>query len=98
MTSCTGAKENPWKLKTPPGAPEYEMCEEVKDGREIIMCAEGKTVLHYNARCIEDLHNQLKKHGDWMELGGADEQKPANEAALKRGDGRRIIQWVGAMD
>src|SRR5678816_4679078 len=28
-------------------------------------------------RCIDDLAKMLKKHGDWMPLGSADEQKPA---------------------
>jgi len=26
-----------------------------------------------------------QKHGDWMELGSADEQKPAKDELLKRG-------------
>jgi hypothetical protein len=33
----------------------------------------GKTVLLYNIDCLDDLHKILKKHGDWMELGSADE-------------------------
>jgi uncharacterized protein DUF6855 len=37
----------------------------------------GSTTLRYDARCIEDLHAMLKAHGDWMELGAADEQKDA---------------------
>jgi hypothetical protein len=38
----------------------------------------GKTELRYQLRCIEDLHAMLKAGGDWMLLGSADEQKPAN--------------------
>ena len=44
-----------------------------KDGKEILVCIVGKTVLHYDYRCLADLHAMLKKHGDWMELGSADE-------------------------
>jgi len=42
-----------------------------------IVCLVGKTELRYDARAIDDLHAMLKKHGDWMPLGSADEQKPA---------------------
>jgi hypothetical protein len=51
--------------------------------QQILVCTVGKTVLHYDARCIKDLHAMLKKHGDWMELGGADEQKPAREGTVE---------------
>ncbi len=78
-----GTKENPWKLKTPPGTSEYEMYRDVKDGKEIIVCTIGKTLLNYDARCIDDLHAMLKKHGDWMELGSADEQKAAKEGTVE---------------
>jgi len=40
-------------------------------------------VLLYDSRCIDDLHKMLKKAGDWVELGGADEQKPAKEGAVE---------------
>jgi hypothetical protein len=45
-----GTKENPWKLKTPPLTSEFEMHKDVKDGREILVCTVGTTVLHYDAR------------------------------------------------
>ncbi|MFP8778343.1 DUF6855 family protein [Hydrogenophaga sp. RWCD_12] len=54
-----------------------------KDDRPIIVCTVGSTVLHYDARCIEDLHAMLKKAGDWVELGGADGQKPAKEGSVE---------------
>lgn len=46
-----------------------------KDGKEILVCTVGKTVLHYDARILDDMHTMLKKHKDWIELGSADEQK-----------------------
>jgi hypothetical protein len=39
--------------------------------------------LHYDLRRINDLHTMLKKNGDWMELGNADEQKPAREGTME---------------
>ncbi|TYP74024.1 DUF6855 family protein [Paenibacillus methanolicus] len=83
MTAAEGTKENPWKLKTPPQTSEYDMYKDEKDGREILVCTVGKTVLHYDYRCLADLHAMLKQHGDWMELGSADEQKPAKEGTVE---------------
>ncbi|WP_410510900.1 hypothetical protein PaeBR_12265 [Paenibacillus sp. BR2-3] len=83
MTAEKGTKENPWKLKTPPQTSEYEMYRSEKDGKEILVCTVGKTVLHYDYRCLEDLTQMLKDHGDWMELGSADEQKPAKEGTVE---------------
>jgi hypothetical protein len=48
-----------------------------------IVCIVGKTELRYQARAIEDLHTMLQKHGDWMPLGSADEQKPAAEGTVE---------------
>jgi len=83
VTNTQGTKENPWKLKTPPQTSEYEMYKDEKDGKAILVCTVGKTVLHYDYRCIEDLHTMLKQHGDWIELGSADEQKPAKEGTVE---------------
>ena len=46
------AKDNPWLLKTPPGTAEFTMHTDTKDGIPILVCTVGKTVLHYDARCI----------------------------------------------
>ncbi|MRG43669.1 hypothetical protein GFS24_01010 [Chitinophaga sp. SYP-B3965] len=93
-----GTKENPWKLKTPPGTSEYEMYKDVKDGKEILVCTVGKTVLHYDFRCINDLQVMLKAHKDWMELGSADEQKPAKEGTVEawgRSEKNPVGGWYG---
>ena len=78
-----GTKEKPWKLKTPPLSSDYEMYKDEKDGKEVIMCVVGKTTLIYDAKCLKDLQAMLKKHGDWMELGSADEQKPAKDGTVE---------------
>lgn len=70
-----GDKANPIRLKTPPLTSEYTMHVDEKDGVEILVCTVGSTVLHYDIRCIADLHNMLKAHGDWMELGSKDEKQ-----------------------
>jgi len=93
-----GTKENPWKLKTPPNTSEYQIYKDVKDGKDVLICTVGKTVLLYDAQCIEDLHQMLKEHGDWMELGGADEQKMAKEGTVEawgRSPENPIGGWYG---
>jgi hypothetical protein len=78
-----GTKENPWKLKTPPLTSEYEMYKDTKDGKDVLVCVVGKTILLYDNRCLHDLYTMLKEHGDWVELGSADEQKPAKEQTVE---------------
>ena len=98
MRSKIGTKEQPLVLKTPPLSSEYKMHVDVKDGKEIIVCTVGKTVLHYNIDCINDLHEMLKAHGDWMELGSADEQKPAKEGTVEawgRSENNPVGGWYG---
>jgi hypothetical protein len=43
----------------------------------------GKAELRYHLRALDDLHAMLKKHGDWMPLGTADEQKPAADGTVE---------------
>ena len=93
-----GTKENPWVLQTPPLSSTYEMYKDEKDGREIIVCTVGKTILYYNARCIDDLHVMLKAHGDWMLLGSADEQKDAKPDTVEawgRSADNPVGGWYG---
>lgn len=93
-----GTKEDPWKLKTPPGTSEYEMYRDVKDGKDVIVCVVGKTTLLYDARCLTDLEQMLKKHGDWMDLGGADEQKDAKDGTVEawgRSTDNPVGGWYG---
>lgn len=98
MPILNRTKTNPWQLKTPPGTSEYTMHVDDKDGTQILVCTVGKTVLHYDARCIEDLHAMVKASGDWIDLGGADEQKPAKEGTVEawgRSPANPIGGWYG---
>src|SRR5882762_308421 len=98
MPNTEGTKDNPWQLKTPPLSSAYTMHVDEKDGKEILVCTVGKTVLHYDHRCLQDLHTMLKKHGDWMELGSADEQKPAKEGTVEawgRSEKNPVGGWYG---
>ena len=98
MNPETGTKENPWVLKTPPQSSDYTMHVEEKDGRKLLVCTVGKTVLYYDYRCLADLAEMLKGYGDWMELGSADEQKPAKEGTVEawgRSENNPVGGWYG---
>ncbi|MBA2612984.1 MAG: hypothetical protein H0U95_13510 [Bacteroidetes bacterium] len=98
MKNKIGTKEKPLVLKTPPLSSEFTMHADEKDGKEILVCTVGKTVLHYDMRILNDLHAMLKKHGDWMELGSADEQKPAKDGTVEawgRSTKNPVGGWYG---
>jgi hypothetical protein len=79
----TGTREDPWRLKTPPGTSEYQMYRDESADPPALVCMVGKTTLSYQLRCIEDAHAMLVAHGDWMLLGSADEQKPAADDSVE---------------
>ncbi len=72
-----GTRERPWVLKTPPGASEFLAFRDPGADPPALVVRVGKTELRYHLSCIDDLRAMLVAHGDWMALGGADEQKPA---------------------
>lgn len=74
-----GTREKPWILKTPSGQSEFQAFRDDTLDPPALVVMVGKTELRYHLRCLADLHAMLKKHGDWMPLGSADEQKPAAE-------------------
>jgi hypothetical protein len=98
MAPLNRTKEKPWALKTPPGTSEYTMHVDELSGVRVLVCTVGKTVLHYDARSVDDLHAMLAARGDWMDLGGADEQKPAKEGTVEawaRSPKNPIGGWYG---
>ncbi len=98
ISSGSGTPDDPWILKTPPLSSEYAMHRDTRDGVAVIVCTVGKTVLLYDARCLDDLHAMLVEHGDWMELGSADEQKPTKDGTVEawaRSPTNAIGGWYG---
>jgi hypothetical protein len=98
MATGKGTKNDPWMLKTPPLSSDYHMYLDEKDGQEVIVCVVGKTTLLYDRRAINDLHEMLKKNGGWIELGSADEQKPAKENTVEawgRSSTNPVGGWYG---
>ena len=93
-----GTREEPWILLTPPGTSEFKAFRDMELHPPLLVVQVGKTELRYQARCIEDLHSMLKKHGDWMLLGSADEGKPAAEGTVEewgRSPQNPVKGWYG---
>jgi hypothetical protein len=97
-STAAGSKADPWKLKTPPGTSDYMMWRDEESEPPALVCQVGGTQLRYQLRCIEDLHAWLKQQGDWVPLGGADEQKPAAVGTVEewgRSPDNPVGGWYG---
>ncbi|MET3897592.1 hypothetical protein ABIB57_001529 [Devosia sp. UYZn731] len=98
MAQGTGTKDDPWLLKTPPGTSDIVLYRAADATPPALVCIAGGTELRYHLRAIEDYHAMLKAHGDWMELGNADEQKPAKAGTVEawaRAADNPVGGWYG---
>ena len=96
--SGSGTADDPWVLTTPPGTSEYTMWRDEAADPPTLWCQVGSTKLGYRARAIDDLHAMLREHGDWMDLGAADEQKAAKDGTVEawgRDAGNPVGGWYG---
>jgi len=94
----SGTREKPWVLKTPPGTSEFQVYRDEAANPPALVCRVGSTELRYQLRCLTDLQAMLKAHGDWMDLGGADEQKPAKDGTVEawgRSPDNPVRGWYG---
>ncbi|MGI8456605.1 MAG: DUF6855 family protein [Propionibacteriaceae bacterium] len=92
-----GTTDEPWELRTPPGTASYIMYVDAADP-EVLVCQVGSTRLTYQRRAIEDLHGWLIDHGDWVELGAADEAKSAKDGTVEawgRSGENPVGGWYG---
>jgi len=95
---AAGTRDDPWLLKTPPGSSDITLYRAPDASPPALICVAGSTELRYHLRAIEDLHQMLKQHGDWMELGNADEQKdakPGTVEAWARSPDNPVGGWYG---
>jgi Family of unknown function (DUF6855) len=93
-----GTRDNPWTLKTPSGSSEFQAYRDETLTPAALVVKVGKTELRYDLRCLADLRAMLRKHGDWMLLGSADEQKPAAEGTVEawaRSPKNPVGGWYG---
>ena len=94
----SGTPNDPWVLTTPPGSSEFEAYRDPDANPPALVVQVGATELRYHLRCIDDLHAMLKRVGDWMPLGVADEQKEAKPDTVEawgRDAGNPVGGWYG---
>ena len=93
-----GTKDDPWHLKTPSGTGDLLMYRDPAADPPALVCHASGAELRYRLSVIEDMHAMLKRHGDWMELGNADEQKQAKDGTVEawaRSAGNPVGGWYG---
>lgn len=93
-----GTPDSPWQLSTPGGRSSFEAFRDPSLDPPALVVRAGKTELRYQLRCLDDLHAMLKKAGDWVPLGGADEQKPAADGTVEawgRSKDNPVGGWYG---
>ena len=93
-----GTREQPWVLNTPSGGSQFEAFRDEALDPPALVVRVGKTELRYHLRCLSDLHDMLKQHGDWMPLGSTDEQKTAAEGTVEawgRSPNNPVAGWYG---
>jgi hypothetical protein len=83
VTYGAGTEDDPWVLKTPSQTSEYQAWRDEGLKPPALVVQVGTTKLSYQLRCIDDLAAMLKKHGDWMALGNADEGKPVQPGTVE---------------
>ena len=94
----TGTREDPWQLMTANGGSAYQMWRDEAADPPSLVCQVGGTQLRYHLRAIDDLHVWLRAQGDWVPLGGADEQKAAAEGTVEafgRSEDNPVGGWYG---
>jgi hypothetical protein len=94
----SGTAGDPWVLYTPSLRSQIQMHQDEEHDPPMLVCTVGETVLHYDLRIINDLHQMLKSRGGWVELGNADEQKPAKDGTVEawaRSEDNPIGGWYG---
>lgn len=96
--SGDGTKETPWELTTAPGTSAYTMYRDEDGDPPALVCQVGSTTLRYHLSAIDDLVAMLKEHGDWMDLGAADEKKDAKDGTIEawgRSEDNPVGGWYG---
>ena len=94
----SGTPSDPWTLSTPPGGSSFTAHRDEAADPPAVVVNVGKTEVRYHLSAIDDLHQMLKRHGDWMPLGNADEQKPATDGTVEawaRSSENPVGGWYG---
>jgi hypothetical protein len=97
-TEGNGTREHPWVLETPSRQGGFTAWRDEAANPPALVVQVGKTELRYRLRCLDDLAEMLRAHGDWVPLGSADEQKPAAPGSVEawaRSADNPVGGWYG---
>jgi hypothetical protein len=97
-TQGDGTHQHPWVVTTPSGQSQYLAYRDKASDPPALVAMVGTTEVRYQLRALDDLHEMLTKHGDWMPLGSTDEQKPAVEGTVEawaRSAANPVGGWYG---
>ena len=83
VTHGTGEKDDPWILKTPSQTSDFQAWRDQAADPPALIVQVGTTRLSYQLRGIDDVVAMLEAHGDWVELGNADEGKPVKDGSVE---------------
>ena len=83
VTHGTGEKDDPWILKTPSQTSDFQAWRDQAADPPALIVQVGTTRLSYQLRGIDDVVAMLEAHGDWVELGNADEGKPVKDGTVE---------------
>ena len=95
---AAGTNEDPWELNTAPGTSAYTMWADRAADPPTLYCQVGSTQLKYRLEAIDDLQAWLVDRGDWVDLGAADENKPAKDGTVEafgRAEDNPVGGWYG---
>ena len=98
VTYGSGAKDDPWLLKTPSQTSEFQVWKDELAAPPRLVVQVGTTQLSYQLRGIEDCVAMLRARGDWVPLGNADEGKPCAEGSVEawaRDEGNPVGGYYG---
>ncbi len=94
----SGTRADPWQLATPGGKAAFMAFRDEGLDPPALVVISGKTELRYRLCALDDLRAMLKSAGDWVPLGGADEQKAAAEGTVEawaRSSANPVRGWYG---
>jgi hypothetical protein len=83
VSSGSGTKERPWKMRTPSGMSAYTAYGDPTASPPALVVRVGSTELRYHLRCLHDLDSLLRSRRESVDLGSTDEQKPAAEGTVE---------------
>ena len=98
MGDVAGTKTRPWNLKTPGDASAFRAYRDPAQDPPAIVVKAGGTECSFHLRCLNDLDEMLKAHGDWMPLGMAEEKAPTVEGTVEawaRSPKNPVKGWYG---